>query len=70
MARAKSGGESGPAIIKRRISKPGPMTIPTENGVIVVKEGDEVTAEVRKAWEEWQRKANSEGNININVYTS
>ena len=64
--------EKGPAVTKRRISKPGGFTIPGtgKRETRIVNEGDEVTKEMREHWEEWQKLANSGGNININDYTS
>lgn len=61
-----------PTQIKRTISTS--FTIPGNSKVKretrVVKQGDEVTAAMRKDWEAWQKEANSGGNININDYTS
>ena len=60
----------GPAVTKRRISTR--MTLPNIDGheTRVLEEGDEVTNEVKKHWEAWQKEANSGGNHNINAYTS
>lgn len=59
-----------PAQIKRRISSG--MTLPNIDGheTRVLKVGDEVTNEVKKHWEAWQKEANSGGDLNINDYTS
>ena len=48
------------------------MTLPNIDGheTTVLEEGDEVTNEVKKHWEAWQKEANSGGNLNINDYTS
>lgn len=68
--------QSSAAITKRRITKPGGFTIPgikTDKGrgeALEVSEGDEVTLEMRKQWEAWQKEANEEKSININEFSS
>lgn len=76
MERTESSSPEAAAITKRRITKPGGFTIPgikTKNGrgqTMEVSEGDEVTLQMRKQWDAWQKEANEEKSINIDEYSS